>query len=661
VDKQYTLGSLFDGSGGFPLGAVLTGIEPLWASEVEPFPIRVTTRRLPNMKHYGDLNKIDGSLIPPVDIITAGFCCQDLSVAGKRAGLQGERSGLFYQVPRIIKEMRAATNNEYPKFAILENVPGMYSSAGGADFLEVLNELIHIKDETLSVHLPEKGKWSTSGEIVGDGYSIGWRTLDAQFWGVAQRRRRCYIVVDFTGERAGKILFDETRLRGNPPQGCFPWQATAGGSSAGSGSAVTVLNDQGGSFMDFSENITGTLRSEMHGHQPIVFEPGAASRVGGHAWQGEATGALRADMGDNQLAVAIENHPADSRIKIDESGTVQTLTERMGTGGGNVPLVMNERQYALTVGEDVANTLTSTDYKGTQCVFEPASPARVAAFMGGQGSKARSIAYSEETSPTLRGEAGGNSVPMAVYGLVSKSSNSWKSDNPHSGCYEAETARTLDTSVPDPNKNAGGMAVVAVEGNGSRPSHRGDGYGGEVSFTLNSVERHSVCYQDKVGALCASDYKFPQNQQIEEGKAVVERVAVENYQHSNYREVEVGGTLKAKGGDFPGGENMVVENRYVVRRLTPTECALLQGFPPNWCAGLETSEPTEEDIAFWSEAWETHRSIIGTSTKPKTRNQIIKWLKDPHTDAAEYKMWGNGVALPCVVFVLGGIVSCTQE
>jgi len=649
-----TLGSLFDGSGGFPLGALLTGIEPLWASEVEPFPIRVTTKRLPQVKHYGDINKVDGSQIPPVDIITAGFCCQDLSVAGKRAGLQGERSGLFYQIPRIIKEMRTATNNEYPKYAVLENVPGMYSSAGGADFQEVLNELIRIKDETLSVPLPEKGKWSTSGEIVGDGFSIGWRTLDAQFWGVAQRRRRCYIVVDFTGERAGAILFDESRLRGNPPSGGFPWKATAGSPADGIGSAVSVLNDQGGGYMDVSENVAGTLRAQEHGHQPIVFEPGAASRVGGHAWQGEATGALRADMGDNQLVVAIENHPADSRIKIDESGTVQTLTERMGTGGGNVPLVMNERQYALTVGEEVANTLTSTDYKGTQCVFEPA------AFMGGQGSKARSIAYSEETSPTLRSEAGGNSVPMAVYGLVSKNSNSWKSDNPHSGCYEAETARTLDTSVPDPNKNAGGMAVVAVEGNGSRPSHRGDGYGGEVSFTLNSVERHSVCYQDKVGALCASDYKFPQSQQIDEGKAVVERVAVENYQHSNYREVEVGGTLKAKGGDFPGGENMVVENRYVVRRLTPTECALLQGFPPDWCFGLATPEPTEEDIAFWSEVWETHRNILGTSTKPKTRNQIMKWLKDPHSDSAEYKMWGNGVALPCVVFVLGGIVSCTQ-
>jgi DNA (cytosine-5)-methyltransferase 1 len=470
---------------------------------------------------------------------------------------------------------------------------------------------------------------------------------------------------DFTGERAGEILFDETRLSGNSAAGGAEGQKSAGSSAVGTGSAiclndhtrsvaaapVPVLNDQGGTNMDLSENITGTLRAQEHGHAPIVFEPGAVSRLGGHAWSSEPTGALRADMGDNQLAVAIENHPADSRVKISEDGIVQTLPSRMGTGGGNVPLVMNERQYALTVGEDVANTLTGTDYKGTQCVFEPA------AFMGGQGAKARSIAYSEETSPTLRSEAGGNSVPMAVYGICSKSSNSMKSGNPHSGIYEADTARTLDTSVPDPNKNAGGMAVVALEGNGSRPSHRGDGFSDEdISYTLNSVEHHAVCYQDKVGSLCASDYKFPQNQQIDEGKVVVE-----NYQHSGYREVEQAGTLKASGGDYPGGENLCVENRYVVRRLTPTECALLQGFPADWCAGLGTAEPTEEDIAFWSEVWETHRNIIGTSSKPKSRNQMVKWLKDPHSDSAEYKMWGNGVALPCVVFILGGIVYSSRN
>ena len=635
MNKKLTLGSLFDGSGGFPLGAVLTGIKPQWSSEVEPFPIRVTTKRLPNVKHYGDINKIDGSQIPPVDIITAGFCCQDLSVAGKRAGLQGERSGLFYQIPRIIKEMRAATNNEYPKYAVLENVPGIYSSAGGVDFLEVLNELIHIKDESadahpgLSIPMPESGKWSTSGEIVGDGFSIGWRTLDAQFWGVAQRRRRCYIVVDFTGERAGQVLFDESRLRGNPPQGCFPWETIARDTADCLGNAVTVLNDQGGSFMDLSENVTGTLRSEIHGHQPIVFEPGAVSRVGGHVWQGEPTGALRADMGDNQLAVVYDargngNGDVVNTITGDHNNRVTDYTA----------LVMNERQYALTVGEEVANTLTGTDYKGTQCVFEPKTlKIRSGCEGGGKG-----VLVLDNKSATISCNNDQTVFVPKVYGICSKNSNSMKSANPISGIYEADTARTLDTSAPDPNKNAGGMAVVAVEGNGSRSSHRGDGYSEkDVSFSLNTVDKHGVAYG-------------------------IDRAAFNQGVNALYKpqfDLEQSATVVAKGPNAVACPYKT-ENRYVVRRLTPTECALLQGFPPDWCVGLETPEPTEDDIAFWSDVWETHRKINNTSSKPKSRNQIIKWLSDPHSDSVEYKMWGNGVALPCVVFVLGGIVSCTQ-
>jgi DNA (cytosine-5)-methyltransferase 1 len=409
--------------------------------------------------------------------------------------------------------------------------------------------------------------------------------------------------------------------------------------------------------MAVSRHVTGTLRAQEHGHQPIVFEPGAASRVGGHVWT-DATGALRAEAGDNQLAVAIENHPADSRVKLSEDGVVQTLPGRMGTGGGNVPLVMNERQYALTVGEDLANTLTGTDYKGTQCVFEP----KPAAFMGGQGKDAGSIAYSEEVTPTIRSQAGGNSVPMVMtaFGICSVNSNSMKSDNPNSGVYEAETSRTIDLNGGSPVCNQGGMAVVAIEGNGVRPSHKGSGISEDgVSYTINTIERHAVCYQDKIGSLCASDYKFPQQQQIEEGKAVVERDVFGNNGFGRYSENPA--PLKASGGDYPGGENVVVENRYVVRRLTPQECAMLQGFPPDWCSGLKTPEPTEEDIAFWSEVWETDRLIKGTSSKPKSRNQIVKWLKNPHSDSAEYKMWGNGVALPCVVFVLSGIVYSYQR
>ena len=218
--RRLTLGSLFSGSGGFELAAMECDIVPVWASEIEPFAIRVTTKRMPQVKHLGDICYVNGGAIPPVDIITGGFPCQDLSVAGKKKGLGGERSKLFYQFIRIIREMRGATGGAFPKYAVFENVPGMLSSGKGRDFCEVLNEIVKIKDKTLDVPMPEKGKWHGAGEIVGDDFSVAWRIVDAQYYGVAQRRRRCYIVLSLDGIRAREILFDETRLLGNPPQVC---------------------------------------------------------------------------------------------------------------------------------------------------------------------------------------------------------------------------------------------------------------------------------------------------------------------------------------------------------------------------------------------------------------------------------------------------------
>lgn len=204
MNKQLTMGSLFDGSGGFPLGALLSGIKPVWASEIEPFPIRVTTKRLPQVKHYGDVSKMDGGKIEPVDIITFGSPCQDMSIAGKRAGLDGSRSNLFYEAIRIIKEMRYASNGKYPRFIVWENVPGAFSSNKGEDFKAVLEAVCSVKGEGVSVPGPPKGKWSSAGEIVADGFSLAWRVLDAQFWGVPQRRKRIYLVADLAGGSAGK-------------------------------------------------------------------------------------------------------------------------------------------------------------------------------------------------------------------------------------------------------------------------------------------------------------------------------------------------------------------------------------------------------------------------------------------------------------------------
>lgn len=208
------LGSLFDGAAGFPLAAVMCGIEPVWASEIEPFPIAVTHRRFPNMKHLGDVSKVNGAEIEPVDIITFGSPCQDLSVAGKRAGLDGERSGLFLQAIRIIKEMRGATNGRYPTIAIWENVPGAFSSAKGEDFRAVLEAFCQVKDSNAAVPRPPQGKWADAGEIVGDGYSVAWRVLDAQFWGVPQRRRRIFLTADFAGGVPETYYLSATACKG---------------------------------------------------------------------------------------------------------------------------------------------------------------------------------------------------------------------------------------------------------------------------------------------------------------------------------------------------------------------------------------------------------------------------------------------------------------
>ena len=210
------LGSLFDGSGGFPLAGSLCGIEPVWASEVEPYPIAVTRSRFPNMKHLGSVTDINGGDIEPVDIITFGSPCQDLSVAGKRAGLKHEangddettRSGLFMEAVRIIKEMREATNGEYPTFAVWENVPGAFSSNKGEDFRTVLEELIKIVEPTAVMPAVPKNGWPYADSYCGDGWSLAYRVFDAQYWGVPQRRRRIYLVLDLRGQRAGKVSFE---------------------------------------------------------------------------------------------------------------------------------------------------------------------------------------------------------------------------------------------------------------------------------------------------------------------------------------------------------------------------------------------------------------------------------------------------------------------
>lgn len=566
LNTTLTLGSFFDGSGGFPLGGLLAGITPVWASEIEPFPIRVTTKRLPFMKHYGDISQMDGGKIEPVDIITFGSPCTDMSIAGRRAGLDGKQSSLFYQAIRIIQEMREATHGRYPRYIVWENVPGAFSSNKGEDFKAVLEAVIGIKEPGAQVPMPEKNLWPYADLYLGEQWSVAYRTLDAQYWGVPQRRRRIYLVADFAGWGAGQVLFESEGLSGYSAEGFRAWQRAAGNSAVGAGAAGICLNDQGGSCMDVSSEVAATLRAENHGHPPCVLdaagfctEHSADSR--GIGFEQERAPTLRAGT---VPATVYENHSQDTRYTgpLDMAPTVNAT---YGMGGNNQPFVV-ETPKMLKI--------------------------RSGCEGGGKGPLIQ-----EDRSATLSCNNDQTLFEPVPFGICSDQSKAMLSDNPHAGIYKAQTSRTLDTGGGNPGCNQGGIAVVARE----------ESY----AMTMNSYVQVE---EEKTPALLSRDYKDP----------------------------------------------TAVNSGYTVRRLTPTECARLQGFPDWWCSGLDTPEPTGEDIAFWTEVWEAHRRVCNPRVKPKTERQIIKWLQAPHSDAAEYKMWGNGVALPCVWFVLSGIVFSTQ-
>mgnify|MGYP001133105924 FL=1 len=577
MNKPLTLGSLFDGSGTFPMMAMLSGIVPVWKSEIEPFPIAVTEKRLPFVKHLGDINNINGAEIDPVDIITFGSPCTDLSVAGKRQGLNAERSGLFFQAIRIIKEMRGATNGKYPRFAVWENVTGAFSSNGGEDFRCVLEEFCKIKNADLSVPKPEK--WTKAGEIMGEKFSVAYRTFDAQYWGVPQRRMRVYLVADFDGGCASKILFESEGVSGYSAESFRAWQETAQ------------------SFGNCSEE-TGS-------------------------------------------GLMFENHSQDTRYT-GPLEVAQTVSATYGTGGNNQPFVVESAVVPATL------------------------KIRCGGGSGGKGAliqRNKSATLSCNNDQTLF-------VPKA-YGICGKYSNSMLSDNPNSGFYEAETSRTIDTSNQSPCKNQGGMVVV--EGNGSRPSHHGDGYKeSETMYTLNCTENHAVSYGIGRPAM-NQGYNARFSFQIEEEKSPTivasgaggiahPKYSTSKNSHHTVAEKEKANTLVASDyKDPPVVNDSTPEIEYIVRRLTPQECALLQGMPTWWCDDIGIENPTEEQVTWWQNVFETYNKAVGKTCKPKSRKQIEKWLKNPYSDSAAYKMWGNGIASSNALFVLSGIAYYAQN
>lgn len=546
MEIDMKLMSLFDGSGGFPLAASLCGIEPVYAAEVEPYPIAVTKNRFPKMKHLGDVSKVKGGEIEPVDIITFGSPCQDMSIAGKRAGLkhadmgddETTRSGLFLEAIRIIKEMREATNGVYPRYAIWENVPEAFSSNRGEDFRTVLEEFIRVKEKDAVMPAVPQAGWAYADCISGDGWSIAYRVFDAQYWGVPQRRRRIYLVADFRGECAQEILFKRESLRGYFEAGRTPWQGIAADAQNCVGTAIGAVDRYNQSFLP---GLAQTLRAPGGGDcTPTVLAP-----------------------------VAVYCHQGNG---IDRAG---------------------------------------------KC--------------------------------------------LTTYSFDSLSSNSMKSKNPHSGCRAVEIAKTLDTGYPDPSKNQGGIAIVekiilddqggqqiSVCTDGKSPTLRAEAHG-NAPYVIN---KKTLVYDTRGNGAgeTVPTITGDHNNRITDYTALCCEAVV--YDGANITSPL--NKTNPQAGD-PCHTISTDSRNYIVRRLTPTECARLQGFPDWWGEIPKKDNLTDDEYVFWLNARNTYAKINNKTTKEYSKEQMLSWYNKLHSDSSEYKMWGNGIALPNALYVMQGI------
>lgn len=552
MSMNYTLGSLFDGSGGFPLAGSMCGFTPLWAAEVEPYPIAVTRSRFPEMRHLGDISKINGAKIPPVDVITFGSPCQDLSVAGKRAGLKHEgngdeettRSGLFMEAVRIIKEMREATHGRYPNFALWENVPGAFSSNGGEDFRLVLQELIQIVEPCATVPPAPKGGWPYADAYMGGGWSLAYRVFDAQYWGVPQRRRRIHLVVDFGGERAREILFEREGVRGYFAEGRSPWQGIAADAESGIGADDLVGNGADG------HPCVGVCGGVGVTAFHLLQDPITSEKVSPCLCQGNSDG------GQASVGIAIK------------------IWDARGNGDGDT---------VSTLTGDHENRIT--DY--TSVVVEPAS----------------FYPQMKAESQCFRTDGVANTIVVGT--------------NPgfHNGVVQPVVA--IDRAAFKQGQNAQYDPQFYTDGTVSTLVARGP-----------SAVAYSETYQKVTGPLMANSHPGSYTGQ------------------DAYNDMLIVGKEKI---------------RYIVRRLTPIECARLQGFADRWGDIEEKADFTDEEWTFWAGVRNTHAAINGKAVKSYTKAQMLTWYNKLHTDSAEYKMWGNGIALPPALYCMQGIEDALSE
>lgn len=511
------------------------------------------------MKHLGNISKINVAETEAVDVVIGGSPCQDLSIAGKRAGLDGARSGLFMEQIRICREMRErdraagrAGIDVRPRFCVWENVPGALSSNDGEDFRIVLEEFCKVADPSATVPRPPKGKWKSAGCIVGDGYSVAWRIMDARYYGVPQRRRRISLVADFAGGCAPQILFDEQGMCWNLETSQKAWQEITG-HAAGS---------VGGSGCDWGCKC-------LNPEDPISSDD-VRQCLGGQA---------QASSGSCYMC-----YPLNEQIVTRH----KALGERTGMGVGK------NGDPAFTLQAAHPHMVCYPSVTGSLCARADSSPCvdrgqpfvveKRGCFMGGQGSAAGGIGYSEKEAPTLKSVmSGGNTVPEVVY---------------------------------DARGNGDGKTVCTITG---------DHCDRITDYTplVLATGQNPVVYPQLTGSLCANSHP--------------------------------GGITgqDAFNDMLPVISTGKRNRRYIIRRLTPLECSRLQGLPDDFADVPAYEDVSDGELDFWREVWAEWAEINGKN--PKTDKQIRKWLQAPISESNQYQIYGNGIALPQWVWVLGRI------
>ena len=543
------------------------------------------------MKHLGDITKINGAEIEVVDVITGGSPCQDLSIAGKRAGLAGARSGLFMEQVRIVKEMREHDRSNgrtgdmvRPRFMVWENVPGAFSSNKGRDFAAVLEEIIRIAEpEAPDIEVPEKG-WNTWGgyhDEVGGRWSVAWRVHDAQHWGVPQRRRRISVVADFGGDTAGEILFERKSVSGHPAESGTARERLAGNAENGASYAVRIRGgcDGGGKGALVQEDKSGTLGT---GNDQTIFclqgngiDRADTAGCNGKGWREDTSYTLNTI--DRSAVCAGVNNPAIFCMATQQGGAElrtddqsPTLTAAAGMSGNNQPVVC-------------------------------------AGFKLGNSEQARSIAYQEELAPTLNAECGGNKPavvsPAAMAFDTTQITSKQNGSIPDFGkpCHTLNASAHVPCAVLDMS-HACDVIRDCGEVSSSLQARMGTG-GNQVPLTYQ-MQGFGDYREGAVASSCKQrDFK--------DGTDLVCAVDCRNFCEGG----ETNGTLQAKESRGTSlNLNNTVRQNMVVRRLTPMEYERLQGYPDGWT-----------DIGEW-------RDSKGKLRKP--------------SDSPRYKACGNSIALP---------------